>query len=416
MMAITTENSISVPEIHENIPHITIYPNEHPARKWHQSGVSTADELFRVTAPGKYPESQKILQGTFAGFDFDQNAICASENGLVRSAMYAYSRHYHLTLRPEDVWFAILTQIGVYINKHAEELREHFVEHKGRKKLVVERHGSIETVDIGEMSIEMSNLIQANVKDRDLQKWIMPKFTTTREEDIVVAAVLMMGAMQKYFEYGFTFCCGIPSVTLRGTREDWLEMFRRLKKLKELGEEPAEFYAVLKPILSFFVRSFDEPNNPQVIDFWQKIAKEDSGSGYTYLSGWITAFCFWDADGNRVEGNPKRTEDINTIRVDDNLDFNLDIALKARIDTDDVPAGFAVVPATVIDNGEEYKTKLIAGSVGIQVTSSGQRLDEGPIYSSQRDLQRKPTGDPSLDSLQPVTGWWMYKLKPELQE
>ncbi|KAF2239586.1 hypothetical protein EV356DRAFT_499772 [Viridothelium virens] len=408
--------SISVPKSHENIPHITIHPAKHAATKWYQKGVSTADELFHGAAPEKHPESQKILQGTFQGFDFDQNTICASTNGLVRSAIYAYGRHYHLTLRPDDVWFAILTQVGFYINKHAEELRNHFVEHEGKKKLVVERYGTIETVDIGEMSVEMSNLIQANVKDPDLQKWIMPNFSTTKEEDIVVASVLMMGAMQKYFAYFYACCCGIPSVTLLGTREDWLEMFCRLKKLKELGEEPTEFYAVLKPILSFFVRSFDEPDSPQVIDFWQKIAEEDGGSGNTYLSGWITAFCFWDADGNRMMRNLNQTEDISMIQVDDTLNFDLDIALKGRIDTDVVPAGFAVVPATVNDNGEEYKTKLIAGSIGIQVTSSGQKLDEGPIYSHQQGQQRKPTGIPGLDSLQPVTGWWMYKLKPELQE
>ena len=399
-----------------NTRRVTISPAQHAGRKWYGSkGVSSAEEIFVGAAPEKHGESAKILQGTFNGFDFNSTTICASTNGLVRSAIYAYASHHHLTLRPEDVWFAILTQVGFYINAHSEELREHFVSHKGRKKLVVTRDGTIDTVDLGEMSVAMADLIQANIKDPDFQKWIMPNFSTTKEEDVVVAAVLMMGAMQKYFEYFYAICCGIPSVTLLGAREDWAEMLRRLKKLTELGDEPTRFYTILKPVLSFFVRSFDAPTDPQVIDFWDKIAREDGGSGNTYLSGWITAFCFWNAEGKRMYADPAPLKDVSNIQINDDPSYSLDVALQGWIDTDVVPAGFAVVPATVNDNGEEYKTKLIAGSVGIQVTSSGDKLDEGPIYSVNKGTKREPTGESDVDSLQPVTGWWMYKLKPELQ-
>ena len=31
----------------------------------------------------------------------------------------------------------------------------------------------------------------------------------------------MMATMQKYFQYVAVLCCGIPSVTLLGTVEDW---------------------------------------------------------------------------------------------------------------------------------------------------------------------------------------------------
>lgn len=50
---------------------------------------------------------------------FDNNklpsSIYASENGFVRSVISSYNEHHHLTLRPEDIWFAILTQISSYI-------------------------------------------------------------------------------------------------------------------------------------------------------------------------------------------------------------------------------------------------------------------------------------------------------------
>lgn len=63
--------------------------------------------------------------------------ITPDENGFVRAVFYAYSYHHHLTLRPDDVWFAILTQFNFFVNAHAEELRS-FVTHEDQKDLEVE--------------------------------------------------------------------------------------------------------------------------------------------------------------------------------------------------------------------------------------------------------------------------------------
>jgi hypothetical protein len=46
------------------------------------------------------------------------------KNGFVDGAVHAYSNHHHLTLRPEYIWFAIISQLCFYINAHAEDLRD----------------------------------------------------------------------------------------------------------------------------------------------------------------------------------------------------------------------------------------------------------------------------------------------------
>jgi hypothetical protein len=60
-----------------------------------------------------------------------------------------------------------------------------------------------------------------------------------------------------------------------------------------------------------------------------------------------------------------------------------------HVELDDIPSGFASVPVTVNVRGE-YHAKMVAGSIGIQVTTSNE-------------------GKP-LDSLQPFSGWFMYKM------
>ena len=67
----------------------------------------------------------------------------------------------------------------------------------------------------------MGRLLEKNIVDPELREWIIPDFSTTTRDDRVVASVLMMGTLQKYFSYTLSIVCGLPSVTLLGTEEDW---------------------------------------------------------------------------------------------------------------------------------------------------------------------------------------------------
>lgn len=57
--------------------------------------------------------------------------------------------------------------------------------------------------DFGICAEEMGRLLEKNVVDPELRQWIIPDFSTTRRDDRVVASVLMMGTLQKYFSYTF---------------------------------------------------------------------------------------------------------------------------------------------------------------------------------------------------------------------
>ncbi|KAI4189379.1 MAG: hypothetical protein LQ346_005117 [Caloplaca aetnensis] len=365
-----------------------------------------------------------MVQSSFS--DLPNTSICGSSNGFVRACHHAYSKHYRLILRPEDIWFAILSQLSFHINAHAEELRSFFVAHEGREELEVVEAGTIKTVDFGPMAVRMTKEMDKHVVDPDLRQWILPDFSTTTHTDTVTAAVLMMGAMQEYFSYKMTLDCGIPSVTLLGGKDDWIKIQHRLAKLPQLGPEPAQFAKLLNPILEYFVRSFDAPDNRKVRSFWTRIAHQNGGSGPQYLSGWITAFCFWDADGRCLFNAPAGA--VDTPGGFDAVDpktpgCKIDGTLYHRVDTDDIPCGYVSVPVTVDDNGTEYKTRMIAGSVGIQLRSSGLPVDESLVRCYGPGFAWGPNGDTTmagggpgvgypvdLDTIQPVSGWWMYVI------
>jgi hypothetical protein len=120
-----------------------------------------------------------------------------------------------------------------------------------------------------------------------LREWFLPAFTTTTKSDQATASIIMMSAKQKYFSYGCSMVCGLPSVTLLGTKGDWQKMLSRLERLKTFGEEPTLWYGLLKPAFTKFVETFDDPESVQIKDFWQKIAHYSGGGmrAPSYLSG-----------------------------------------------------------------------------------------------------------------------------------
>lgn len=405
---------------------VTLTTAAHPPRKWDAPSVPTTEELFARSCLDEQRQSRMLIQSSFPPRLFRETHISASQHGFVWAVFQAYSHHHHLVLRPEDVWFSILTQLSFFINAHAEELRSLFVSHQGQKKLEVTDTGTIGSVDFGALALQMTGVIEKNIIDEDFRAWIMPDFSTTSASDTVVTAILMMGTLQKYFSFQMTLDCGIPSVTLLGEKQDWEKLAKRLDRLYQLGDEPARFAQLLRPVLHHLVASFDTPSSPDVLDFWSRCAHEDSmGSGLDYLGGWVSVFCFWDVDGKLLypepiypASSPEFQARSSTVELKD--------ALSRRVDTEDVPSGFASVPVTVNDNGTIYETMMLAGIVGIQATSSGAMLD-GTQYHDDPPLFPDGPGGPlepavysvppateqaGLDTIQPLSGWWMYEQRP----
>ncbi|PNP78561.1 hypothetical protein FNYG_08109 [Fusarium nygamai] len=388
---------------------VTFSVVNHPATTWKTYKVETTESLLEKTSPQDYRRCQRIIRTSFTPSLLQENHISPSENGFVWSAYHAYSQHHHLTIRPEDVWFSILTQLSFFINANAEELRSFFVAHEGKKELTVFEAATLESANIGALAQQLAGLVSKNVKDPELGDWVMPSFSTTTETDRVVASVLFMGAMQKYFSYGMCLTCGIPSVTLLGEISDWETILTRLDRLDQLGKEPTEFAEMLRPILKHMIMSFEKPEDAKVRRFWSTIATRNPvGSGTDYITGWITAFCFWDE-----RGKPKHRYETDVLAG----------VAYPSVDIDDVPVGVASVPVKINDNGKIISSKMVAGSFGIQVTTKiqensteetsstrgGSRTRLRSLVGPQQDSTEATGSDSELNAIQPISGWLMYE-------
>lgn len=371
---------------------VTIKPAGHGANSIsqdHQRPVKDSFDMLKRACPFESGACHDILQSSFGPGTHAATDIEPSSNGFVRGAILAYSNHHHLRIRPEDVWFAILSQLSFHINAHAEKLRGQFVSHQGKKELeLVYGKESRYTVDYGLFARQISELIEENVVDPEIRSWMMPAFSTTTDDDIVIACILLMGATQKYFTFKCRTSCGLPSVTLLGDRADWELILTRIEKLKEYGEEPTQFYNLLKPVMLRFVKSFNNPSSDEIVGFWNSIAQHDKGSGRDHYSGWITAFCFWNPQGQLLY-RPTTSGSWGCGRLPV---LKLDDAVYHIVHSADVPPGYTSVPVKMDDGGDNFEATMVAGSVGMG-------------YSHSRG------GGSSLNTIQPESGWWMFQRK-----
>ncbi|KAL1610606.1 hypothetical protein SLS60_002276 [Paraconiothyrium brasiliense] len=295
-----------------------------------------------------------------------------SPNGFVGTILDAYRMHNHVALRPEDVWFSILTQFNFYVNAHAEQLREHFVDHAGKKVLSIEQN----VMNFPAFLSEMTNLLHDNIKDPNLRDWIMPNFTTTTETDKVTASIIMMGTLHKYFVFFGSIICGIPSVTLLGEETDWQNILDRLDFLSTFAKDHPElviWQSSLKGIVRHMVQTFKAPDSPDVVRFWQRAVHSfrDDYSGVKQISGWVLAFCYWDTDGKLLSGRYSKNY-WERMGNKPSSGWWLEKEAFHSLEWKDVPAALVSVPIHFDNLGDKFVAKAVAGSVGYTVRDSEQ--------------------------------------------
>ena len=143
------------------------------------------------------------------------------EDTAFQSFVPGFDPHGHrpIVLSPDMIWLLIAQGFAIHVNEHAEEMRNHFVSHEGKKKLVVRRDGFIK----GSLENPWENVFDefsTHIR-REIGKTnhelIVSQFSTTGVIEKAVNEVVLMDSMKAYFKYIVYTRCGIPEVRLEGT-------------------------------------------------------------------------------------------------------------------------------------------------------------------------------------------------------
>lgn len=335
-------------------------------------------EVSKVEGPTRAPREIRLEQAMRSQLESRFEACAANLGHLVKTdanpfvgaAHLAFAEHYPLTLSPDDVWLCIAQGFAAHVDLHAENLRHHFVQHEGQAEITVIRDNFVKgspTNDWQGVFGEFSNQIAKFVgKKRDL---VVADFSTTGAVEKAASEVVLMSAMKHYFKYVVLTRCGIPSITLLGTPDDWRSVRVRAGVLAEFGLE--HWTRWLLPALDQFVAAA-EGNADRAM--WSSFYKYESRSGGDTVSGWINALFPY----LRERGNTK-------------LVPNPDIAGRGFHGPTlaSFASGMSIAPFTWQYLGTPYPMDFAAGFVAVSYQGGGVRPAIGwAVRGRPRDLAR----------------------------
>lgn len=225
-------------------------------------------------------------------------------NGQYHAFFYglykSYAEHRPFRLSPDMIWLLVLQGVSTFINNTSPENQSLFPQIKSKETIRIQ-HNGIQLGDPNSPWEETTAMLTEAVEKtlgNDLVQLLRADFSTTGLSERVASEITILDALKPYFEYIVAFAvCGIPTVTLEGTVEDWDKILQKLEGLKayQLDWWVEELSPIITQIKATAAGHIDQT-------FWMNFFKVHTRDGYGSpkgVDGWITRFFPFDRDGKR---------------------------------------------------------------------------------------------------------------------
>ena len=222
------------------------------------------------------------------------------KSSLIQGLVLAYKNHYPITITPDMIWILVLQGFSRFMEKYENLVRERFVNFQGKKDLKIERLAyspATATKEVWDGIIkEFVEKIGKHVGQECIDN-LECNFSTTSQVAQVTSQVAIMSAMKQYFNYRVLMAgCGISSITLEGSVQDWEKI---KSKLEFLSTKALKWWTKhLIPIIDNIIATKKYYNskgklNEELIEFWKGMIRL-KGRGDLYdphlINGWIVKF------------------------------------------------------------------------------------------------------------------------------
>ena len=329
--------------------------------------IPTVEAIHRLASVGRveFSKSKGVttiyppMRGFEANSTVDGGVFEAGVHPFVGAVQLAFDAHLPLSLSPDHVWVVLAQGFANHLRLHAEALRDRFVAHQGKLLLSVRRDDFVRggRNPWPELFEQFTTEIRQHLGRRcDL---VIADFSTTGPLERTVSQLVLLDAMQGYFEYELVTLCGIPRITLTGTPADWRSIRTRAEVFAEYGLD--WWVRELRPILDQFIAAaegeFDTAH-------WCSMYKRKDESGGPYITGWLSLL-FPYLSHRPAHGAPPQLIPNQWLqgwceRMRDKNDFG------GGPTTDHFPAALACVPLRWKHFDQIIPMQLLAGFAGVR--------------------------------------------------
>ncbi len=280
-----------------------------------KEGIITfaVDENLQWESSSAVPMNKVSKADGYIAASFLDMPLVTDRTPFFHGMVKAFAEHRSVTLSPDVIWMLISQSFNHDVNADPEAFRDKFVDFDGKVDLTV-----LSELKLGSPGFDWTGTVDgfaAKIRENtkgDIANTLTAEFTTTGTVERIASEVVLMGTTQAYFEFVVIYWgCGIPSVTLTGTVQDWQSVLDRTNRLVGLGA--GSWASDLIPILEQFVLTADgRPDQA----FWQDIVMVNHPGSLerggacgltpsTFLDGWFLKFLPYDKNGNRM---PRKVE------------------------------------------------------------------------------------------------------------
>lgn len=304
------------------------------------------------------PHMEKKLDRPLKGCSHEQaSTIVREEHGmthsLVQAVHLAFSQHRPLVLTPDAIWITLAQGFAQHLNNHAEALRSRVVAHKGKVSITATASDVATPQAWSDVIEQWSAGVQPQIP-AELYQLILCEFSTTTPITRTVSQVVMLDAFQQYFDYALWFICGIPTITLQGSVEDWVAIRQRVEVMA--GYHLEWWTDRLKPICDGFIETVQGQPSKK---FWQHIYSPKEAYGGHLITGWVADLFPYLKD--TVTQAPTVR---NPILAIPRAQLTSDVGLSPGR----LPTGLSRAPFTMTDafSLAKKELELVAGFIGVK--------------------------------------------------
>ena len=325
----------------------------------HLTDLPATNDVLRKNTAQDYFEYLDFFDERLVVISTLKDSLTYASHPFLTSARLAYAQHRPLVISPDIVWLVIERGFATHIDIHAEELRSKFVPFEGKKELEIYAEPGLMNKSAEEwepLFAQFSEQI-AVWTGSELVQTLKSDFSTSTPTSITASEIMIMSAMQHYFDYHVTSICGIPDIYLEGTAQDWNHLIEKANALRQYNLD--WWIDELEPVLKKIAAT---ANGECDIVFWQSIIRKkdipvegEEMCGYRppheQIDGWIVKFYPYTRYSRRT------------------LDFLYDTDISELPDEESA----APLKYTDIDN-TVYNLDIHAGLVGIEEDTTTRAL------------------------------------------
>jgi hypothetical protein len=221
-------------------------------------------------------------------------------NNFVDYLKIAYNTDYGIVIKPDFIWYTILSELSYMVNANPEEVRKYFTYEKTGKINITGDNGSLIEMPID----QFVNLVLENVP-MDLQKQdIIPPFSTSDVDSRFAFSATFLDMVHNYYTYDW-IGCDYNKIKILGNKSDYklmLDVLDKFNRIKPLQGYISQAKGVVQSII----------DNWKISNFWRNILWTKSGYGGDRVDGWIKDLfnkrAYWNPHLSQVEATELTTK------------------------------------------------------------------------------------------------------------